>query len=91
MHVPFTMIFQVAGEPLLPYNNGGLQSLLLSALLMPHVLGLSASDASAGKRMALAAKACICYSYSSLTVPAQCLAHTLRVCKHAVYTLKIRP
>ena len=72
MHVPSTMILQVAGEPLLPANNEGLQNLLLSALLMPHVLGLSASDASAGKRMALAAKARISCSYSSLIMPAQC-------------------
>ncbi len=45
------------GADLVPEDDEGVQRLLLAALLLPHLLGLSPADASAGRRLAASAKA----------------------------------
>lgn len=47
---------QVAGEQLVPQSQEGLQRLILAALLMPRALGLSPSDVTTGKHLAISAK-----------------------------------
>jgi len=44
------------GTDLLPEDDEGVQRLLLGALLLPHLLGLSAADTTAARRLADSAK-----------------------------------
>ena len=47
---------QLVGADLVPEDDKGVQRLLLGALLLPQLLGLSSADASAGRRLAASAK-----------------------------------
>ncbi len=50
------MIAQLVGRDLVSEDDGGVQRLLLGALLLPHLLGLSAADTTAARRLADSAK-----------------------------------
>ena len=56
---------QLVGKDLVPEDDEGVQRLLLGALLLPHLLGLSAADTTAARRLADSAKVGHCLLFSS--------------------------
>ena len=80
------VIAQLVGTDLVPEDDEGVQRLLLGALLLPQLLGLSAADTTAARRLADSAKVRHCLlllNCMSIDAP-RALHWTARCCQHVV-------